>query len=308
MKRFFYSLIGLCTLLFMISLTSCKETQYNKAISMIENKEYASAYEIFEKLEDYEDSENYFSNFYYVPLKITYKYGETTANEYTDFLYNDDGLLVQIITTSSDNSSGITNFSYDANGNISQRVIIYPNGDNSTYEYYYDSDNNNIKTIYTNYEGEKTFYDYSYDTNGNRIKQITTKSENEKIYYDYIYDINGNRIKTVYTDYHENKSIYDYLYIDNLLVKTIYTDNDDSQSIDEYIYDANGNLLSQTSINFDGEKAINNYSYDEQGNLIQDIYIITMEKTTFVNIHMMSLEIFSPKTIHIAQVKPVQLK
>ena len=102
MKKIFV----LFSLLFSLTfcLVSCDSTKYNNALALIENGEYAAAYEILDELGDYKDAQQKLGHFIYVPVKV--KYTEADKIKYCEYFYNagftDWDLLVRTALRSND--------------------------------------------------------------------------------------------------------------------------------------------------------------------------------------------------------------
>ena len=267
MKKFLSLLIVICLL--SLSLISCGENRkYKEALNLLDEGEYAAAYEILKKLGDYKDSKEILKHFRYVLKEVTYSQTDYTGKVVKDsfsiqYTYNADNLLSQ-----KQDGNITTVYTYDETGNLIKSLLT--NSDFSqTFEYAYDSDGNLLKETF--YQRETIFhiYEYAYDANGN----MTQKSYRERRFewdlapslqyvIDYTYDANNRLIKKVTTRSEENVSTVEYVYnAQGQLIEESYS----SDTHFHYTYDENGNLLKKTR----GNQTMEEYTYDENGNLIK---------------------------------------
>ena len=132
---------------------------------------------------------------------------------YSDYFYNDNGLLEKIIYYHSNIYEGFINlqtsaYSYDKDGNKRKEVIVYPRAlpfrTDSTIYYY---DNNRLKRedkYEDGYFGSEpwrseliTYIEYGYDNQGNLIKETTySPTDNTSIQYSVHSYQNGVNVKT----------------------------------------------------------------------------------------------------------------
>lgn len=242
MKRIICIIVTLCLLV--VSLVSCKGSDYKEALKMLEEGKYEEAKTILEELGDYKDCPDLLSNFHYVPVTAT----DENGTVYT-YIYNDQNLLSQIVgewctysctydknnvltSIKYDGGEEIIEYFFDANGYIVQ--IVEGKDDqfvesfvNNTYgdpikyispygefilEHTYDNQNNLIKTVETSEDGEKSVYTYAYDDKGDLIKETTPYRETM---YTYTYDSNNNLIKKYGKSDHDFEETYTYLYDNN---------------------------------------------------------------------------------------------
>jgi len=165
---------------------------------------------------------------------------------YLDYLYNDNGLLKEIIYYHSNLNEGFINlqtntYSYDKNGNKLKEVIVYPRAlpfrtDSTLYHY----DNNRLKRvdIYNDgYHGKEvwnskltTYIEYEYDKQGNLVEEKSYSAEDNPLF-----SLSSSYSETGKHPY----SITKHIYQNGLNVKT---EMGDIREIRRY-YDKNDNLI-----------------------------------------------------------------
>jgi len=145
---------------------------------------------------------------------------------YSDYLYNDNGLLEEIIYYHSNLYEGFINlqtttYSYDKDGNKLKEVIVYPRAlpfraDSTLYHY----DKNRLKRedkYSDGYHGKEvwsskltTYIEYEYDNQGKLVKEITYSAEDNTPYIitKHIYQ-NGVNVKTEMGNIREIRRYYD---------------------------------------------------------------------------------------------------
>ena len=178
---------------------------------------------------------------------------------YSDYIYNNEGLLDKIIYYHS-NTAGFLNlatytYSYDKDGNKQKEVIVYPRASpfrmDSTLYYY---DNNRLKR-------EDKYEDGYFGTEPWRSELIT--------YIKYEYDNQGNLVKETNYSGTDNTpgqfSIHSYQ--NGLNVKTEIFNNNKDRKIREIrrYYDRNDNLIylesEELSIISSSTSYVNKYEY-----------------------------------------------
>ena len=145
---------------------------------------------------------------------------------YSDYLYNDNGLLEEIIYYHSNLYEGFINlqtttYSYDKDGNKLKEVIVYPRAlpfriDSTLYHY----DNNRLKRedkYSDGYHGKEVwnskltaYIEYEYDNQGKLVKETTYSAEDNTPYMitKHIYQ-DGVNVKTKMENIREIKRYYD---------------------------------------------------------------------------------------------------
>lgn len=143
---------------------------------------YSDDYPMLEGRYDYTYDEN--GN-----LSKIVSYGYHSGGEdYTTFLYYENGNMVEEVIQYSDNTQKKTTFQYDEMGNMVERTRYYSDGDQSITLYAYDANGNMIKETRMDGEVEDYHTDYEYDQYGNLIAEIYCNSdgtEDYRIIYEY---------------------------------------------------------------------------------------------------------------------------
>ncbi|MPM27635.1 hypothetical protein SDC9_74148 [bioreactor metagenome] len=134
----------------------------------------------------------YTTKYYYCPdNKLLYKTGLDTVGQKQrmDYLYNDDGLLQEVISTASGNSVKLLDYQYDSLGNP-VKIISYHWTDKIDYIEYNKYENNNwIERNQIAFFNNKSRYKEvnSYDRNNNLIEKIVYSNDkffsHTKYYY-----------------------------------------------------------------------------------------------------------------------------
>lgn len=81
---------------------------------------------------------------------------------YTEYVYNDEGILIR-------------------------EVYTYDVGVQESMDYTWDANGNMIKKVYTSYDGSKNVYDLTYDEQGNMVKEVLTYEDGTVQYIEYEY-------------------------------------------------------------------------------------------------------------------------
>ena len=297
-----------------IFLLGANGRKYKEAQELLDDGDYAEAYEIFKELGDYKDAEEIAGRFRYVPTKVTSE-GESGGyeNMTIKLSYNEDNLIKQYVKQYKDDSQEIVEYTYDKkyncikevytdrsggvsvteriydeNGNVVREVYAYDDEECYTHDYIYNDDGNVIKCT-TIDESGKSITDYIYNENGDIVKQ-SEKDQNGKIssYANYTYDEKGNNIKSEVK--YENMD-YGYVtenfYEGDNLVQTVTTINygiTEFETTTDYTYDKKGNAITVVTksvyddLEFDSEIRTEN-TYDENGNLIKSVSFSNGEQT-----------------------------
>lgn len=279
-----------------------QQTRYNEAFTFIDKGDYTAAYEIFNELGNYKDSQEQLSRFQYVPLKRVITCDHLTI--IGEIILNDLNLPIQIedrpVSIVEQTDKRIFEFTYDEVGKLTQKVVTIKDIP-TVYDYTYNEENRLIQEICTFSDGRVNQSHYSYDGQGNLIKKmdsysdgsvrireyqydsygkITEESEkytsNDFIYetkYTRIYDTVGNLIKETQTHSDGKTSGFDFVYDSNgHLLKRIHTTYSGAQYTYECVYDVNGNLTKEIYIDSDGKKEFYDMAYDAEGNLVEGGY------------------------------------
>ncbi len=271
-------------------MTACTQSQYEKALSLIEAGEYTAAYEILEMLDD-EQAKATKARFRFVPVKsvttnpkdgrkltitvmynendlpdsLVYVYpeGETHTFIYT---YDEQGRLLQHKNGFDAENYTTIDYAYNKNGYLSKETITYPAGVQSASLYIYDDNNRLIQeaTAYTS--GDTNVIDYAYDENDNLIEVSSKRTGISRTTATYTYDANGNCV--FYES--DNGETYAYTYDEkgNQTGSVRSYSGVESETIHS-TYDANGNLLRQEFYNYGMPNRICEYIYDDNGCLVK---------------------------------------
>ena len=240
--------------------------KYKQAIEYLEDEKYEEAYEIFVKLGDYKDSEQYLNRFHFVPTQIVANsWGDT---ETIAISLGDNNLPKTVVRTATYfTGSNCYEYSYDKNGNIECVTEIDLTGGSTITTYFYDSNKNLVNKVAKNSSGYTQTATYSYDKNGNLIKYNDYYSNTTN----FTYDQNNNLIKSV-----SGNMIYAYTYDkNNNLIESEYTYDGKLVSKTEYSYDKQGRLIQEVitvingGITYTNGTTTKEYTYDKDGNLIR---------------------------------------
>lgn len=283
-KRLLAILMALCIM--MLSLVGCESnTEYAKALRLIEQEEYEQAYELLLQVGDYKDAPELLERFCYVPESIcAQSYSaegieKGTPSQYA-FAYSEENLPLQIKGTSSHRE--ITDdYDYDENGRLITHVYTSP--DYSCTSYFAYDENGYLIRGTTGFLGQSEIYcEYVYDQNGNVIEMIEYLSDKEgekrQGAYRYTYSSDSNLIKEEIVRDNKYYTV-EYTYDDdgNLTQKaTVDSAMPNSPSIIQYTYDKQGNLIKEK-----GETYAILQTYDANGNLIHREYWLLFESTAY---------------------------
>jgi len=142
---------------------------------------------------------------------------------YSDYIYNDNGLLGKIIYYHSNLHVGFLNletytYSYDKNGNKLKTLIEYPQTNRTdSILYFYDGDRLARENKYdsgifyngsTAYTGLISYMKYKYDNQGNLLKEINySGTDNTPITYSTHNYQKGLNVKTEIFNYSDNQKM-----------------------------------------------------------------------------------------------------
>ena len=249
--------------------------EYKKANSLIADKKYDQAYEMFIKLENFKDSKKRLNDFKIIYKTIIMK--SSAGDQYIDYYDNNNSLQKTIIIDGVGDKQ-TSEYIYDSNGRLLQKKFTNSNMEERYSEYTYDLNGNLSKEIHTDSNGVISYStEYSYNSNGKCSKEIFyIDSDGEEIdsTTEYSYDSNGNLLKEIEMDYYNNmkySTVYTYDFNCQCL-QEITTSSDGISWSTEYIYDSDGNCLKEIYTNSDKKKnRIYEYAYDSNGNLLKEI-------------------------------------
>ena len=278
-----------------------KAEKYERALALINEKEYEEAYAIFKELGDYKDSAMHLSRFHSIPvagseyehvgyggekiflfiefndinlpIKVVARDLKENIIGSISFFYNEQYNLVKKLDDSGD-SITITEYEYDEKG-ILRKKNTKSSSSTYTNEYIYDERGNLIEYTYTTDLGERYFDKYTYDSNNNMIRHVYEGHNGYGNSESYEYDNDGNLIKEFYCSdltgvpYTMNEYTYDSA--GRLLMRSsfdLYGDPSTPHYTKKYIYDEFGKLVKMTYGNYGGSYVgIVEYSYSGSGNL-----------------------------------------
>ena len=243
---------------------------YNRAISLLESKDYAGAQALFEQLGDYKDAEEYLSNFYYMPISFEYDLiGKNGTNVIT---YHENNLPASEIIDRVD-AQGVFDFVYDEKGNITQQVLTR-DGVVSVYKYTYNEAGKRLKAEYT-IQGEWfATHTFEYDADGNVSRQVYTDAQGTTYEYLLEHDSHGNitRLETIYNGESQVMNIR-YTYAENQsLLEEVCTYPDGTFETVQYVYDENNRRVKQIITDTDGEQTWYDFTYDEHRNIVKEVF------------------------------------
>lgn len=250
-----------------------KAKEYENALVLLANCDYAGAKAAFEKLGDYRDAGEYLSKFYYMPVRFEYDLSDKKGAN--DVAYNGMNLPISETTMRPD-AQAISKFEYDDKGNIIKQIMIVNTESEpevSTYAYTYDSQGHLMTGDYVGYDGYCATYTFKYDEKGNMVEQ-TYVDEYGTYEYFMAYDENGNMIRqeAVYGDEREVLNISFTFDEKGRAIREVCTYPDGSQESIDYTYDQNGNMIKYLFTEDDGDQSFYDYTYDANGNVIKEVF------------------------------------
>lgn len=254
------------------SAPDLKASEYEEALVLLANCDYAGAKAAFEKLGDYRDAKEYLSKFYYMPTSFEYDLYDKKGTNIIG--YNGLNLPVKEITMRAD-VQAIYDLVYDDQGNMIEQILIM-NTDTehqiSTYKYSYDEAGRRVSANYLSYDGIAVSYNYEYDEKGNNVK-MTYEDSSGKIEYSMTYDENGRVVRNEMTN-SEGTVILNISYVadeQKRTVKEIWAYDGFGEEYIDYTYDAKGNVVKKMFTELDGDQYTYEYTYDENGSLIHEL-------------------------------------
>jgi YD repeat-containing protein len=301
MKKIVSLIVLAC--IFLLCLTSCGGSKYDRALRLIEKGKYEAAYELLEQLGDDEKAQKLKNHFYYLPVACQ----DDIDGETTEWTYNENNLPIQMKTVHADGRTILHEFTYDAKGNLTLHTYKANGATSFSQDYTYDANNRVARYIYTGASGNTEVYEYEYDANGNKIRESVTYDEKILI-SECVYDSNGNRIKQTYTASNGEITVYEYTFDangnltkeqinrpdgtssifeniydeNNCLIKEIITSYSGEQYSLEHAYAANGERIKTTLVSSDGTKKVTQeeqLTYDAKGNIIKRVSISSGSNT-----------------------------
>jgi hypothetical protein len=177
MKQIFRKLMCGVTLLAMpvMAFASCvkdeKETKYNEALAKIESGDYKAAYDAFNALGDYKDTEKYLEKFRFFMASTKRIVGDKVKG--INFTLGEDNLFKKAYT-------------YRADGTYSE------------YEYFFDETATLTKHTVRNYDGKTYECLYTYTDFGQMDEVICSSPDATFPSYKYYYDEKQRPIKDEY--------------------------------------------------------------------------------------------------------------
>lgn len=285
MKRAFVLIICLVLVFSSACSKSDPESEYNRALSLIEQGEYDKAYSVFEALGNYKDSATLLKRFVSLPTKIEKEDDgmlEGVYMYYTTYTYNEYGECISRVGEY-ENEVG-PGFSeqdtYDDKGNLILRKAISEAG-YSTITYEYDEDGKLIKetgcTDGANVGGITT---YTYNERGLRTLACyssylgidTEAYQSQEPYHtqttEYYYDDSDRCVKVLEHYGEEYVFTYSVEYNDNSLPTSVVSDDGQgSKSTTVFKYDDKGRC---TQITTPYDNTV--YTYDESELPISAVY------------------------------------
>lgn len=272
MKR----LISLFLILMLaFSLVSCKKSDYNEALELLENGDFDKAYCLFEDLGDYKDAKDYLGKFYFVPVEIVVTESDDET-ETTKIEIGKNGLtskVTYIWEEDDEIETEINEYTYDNSGNIISETWSDDSGIYCTLTYSYDDHGSLIRTItsYRDDEDYVTNYQHTYDSLGNIIKTVKSEDGEERV-YTYVYDGDGNLVNETITahDGYFCSRTYTYDESGNLIEER--TEESNFSEVTDYLYDDKGNLVKKTRTSSYGFSGSYEFTYDKCGNVTQISY------------------------------------
>lgn len=239
---------------------------YEEALELLDDGEFAEAYNCLIKCDNYKDAAKMLGKFKFEQTETIYDGEDRVLSTYE---YDKNGNLISKINDTNLAMAYRYEYVYDANGNVSEINEYDPDG---TFlgktEYAYDADGNVILEV----SFDRDYYveskdEYEYDKNGNQslwVSYSETGSVSVKEEYENSYDKDKNLVGTVVYEngnksyeleykIDENGNVTEVLCFDlngELSEKCVYgyEYSEDSYKITRVIYDANGGSVSRASI------------------------------------------------------------
>lgn len=251
-----------------VSLTSCKSTDYEKALELIEAGSYAEAKVLLEGLGDYKDAKEYLSRFLYVPTTVTFASEEGTSCREISL---NEAQLPELIFWDGNTETDYDEYFYDEHGNIIRRIFVDSKGIETYEDNTYDENGLLIKEVLTG-PIFNSIYEFSYDENNRLVEQTSSNASGVVASVErFTYDEHGNLIKDEY-EWDDVQIVTEYFYDEeNRLVKELSRRQFGIDTIN-YTYDSKGNLIRTDFIDLDGDADVLSCIYDENGNKLKHIH------------------------------------
>ena len=223
--------------------------------------------------------------------ETTYNQNDGTIFAKTNYRYNQDGNLIEEVTTKGDAKTK-TIYRYDSTGSKKEMVSYRQDGTvDRKGIYVYDSDNNLVESL--GYLSDGRLYSkelYAYDSSGNVVEQKNSISR-----FTYAYDEDGNMIEMIKyaRDFNNldsaeyniaNWIVFGYDSLENLTSEIVYKPDTTVKVRSTFEYDRKGNV--STEIDYSSEGRVDytvTYKYDKRGNVIEESGI--EKERTFKNIY-----------------------
>ena len=270
-------------------------SDYQRALDLVESGDYEEARVLFEKVGYYKDAKDHLKRFYTFPTVIRYNLLEKQGS--AEFFLNEYNLPAKIVTNNTIQNNVCEFFYSDETGFFTKQQVTYEVDGTESYEYTYHDNDEHAEILYTALDGRQALqvftYDKkdrliderytavdgrkyaavkTYDKDGNLIVDQIDTLDGIRYTYEYIYDENGNMLSEVCTDSDGNRSATEYTYdAEEYLIRVVYTDIDGAVYTTEYTYDANGAMSGYVETVPDGTQYVAEYSYDAAGNCIREV-------------------------------------
>lgn len=197
------------------------ECKYQKAILLLEQKEWRGAYAMLQEIPDYKDSSEYLHHFYLVPSSVHRKRNGETASSFV-FIYTDDGKISSAYCHLPVGSTNPT-YEFDTNGVLIREnwmsgwyYTYVTNGDGTITTYSKDTGTparkydkfGNILSYYDETSGWNEYKGFEYDAHCNRSDNAINN-----------YDANGTLLSVQYKKGNlriDSEIEYEYLYLPDI--------------------------------------------------------------------------------------------
>ena len=198
MKKLLSLLLCVAMLAAAMLLGSCADPRaekYEKALSMLVDKNYAEAKGLFAELGDYKEAEKYLSRFLYIPTLITFTLRDRAG---TLTLTRGENNLPILLISAGENTAKHGKLTYDEFGRvIRQEVQNTLTGLSGTYDYTFDERGYLVAAEYLDSTGMAVTYTYEYNDKGQKLLERYTEN-GEIIFTDtYTYDEQGRWIGVI---------------------------------------------------------------------------------------------------------------
>lgn len=217
----------------------------------------------------------------YIGQQVTYRLTREstqtmTANgvsSTTEYSYNEDNQLTNVMTMNQDGRQTITSYTYDEDGACLTSSYTGQRDTTSTtrYSYTYDKNGNPTKAVATDAVGNQTVTTRTYDQKGNCISEIVRFANGDEESYGRTYDtagrllsqrhVTGLKTETDTYTYNNYGQVETHVYAlsNGLTLTTSYTYNENGQAVSSLMSTGSGAALETV------------YTYDENGNRISAV-------------------------------------